>query len=74
MTPRLSFRCILCGNAGTVLHRHLRGWPVARVLGVTVDAYAAGVVPTIVGVLAGLLLALWLWPSRRTGGSDIVPT
>lgn len=38
----------------------LVGWAVALALGLSTQEYAAGAVPTLVGVVAGIPLALWL--------------
>jgi hypothetical protein len=36
------------------------GWAVAIALGLTTSVYLAGVIPALVGVVAGIPLALWL--------------
>jgi hypothetical protein len=38
----------------------LVGWAMARLVGLSDHDYAAGVLPTLVGVIAGLPIALWL--------------
>jgi hypothetical protein len=38
----------------------LAGWLVASALGLTTHEYLSGIIPTLMGVVAGLPLALWL--------------